>query len=543
MQEYLTKEKYYRQNGTALENAIDIESVKRQQHKDVVRNARLGTYNKYGRYVIPPAIISELLGMTKYIYEEKYNDVIKESKDTFEFQMRGFLPVFGQIEFRLVVKDKTANLYILENVYREFDGYQEIFGEQISETFCATEKSNLIENLFTLYNVKVVREEDINGKKPEELTDDPESIQSIMYLKMYLVMSSKQFLKISSKDEKETFENIVGMLKDEGGEYGKKVLKHFIDRIEKRPDIMQVKDEDGYNESLNDVLIGALEVATTEDDMLDPGIQDLYRRVYKERYDTTDKNLEQAEKEVMKDNVASLVASISGGKKSTVLDNENISTFDESITGMLTDQEPEEKREESPELSNSRQIAEAVIKGIIAGKAAEAVVETAVNKDGQTEEEVLTTPPPTQTAGGPTLPKGVEVVTLANGVKEVKKQSPEKAAMSDIWSYKMANTNTPPEKKKKEEEKKQGGGGGGAPTPPPAQEVSGQDTITADPVTTAPSPVERNKDTLIAIFEEEPEELQDKDTFTGAYMEPDEKTDVFTGGFQEDEGPEEEYIK
>jgi len=315
--ENTTEEMYFRPNGAQLTDKVDIEADKTLRRKDILRNAELGRINESGRYVIPAAVLKELLFMTKYIFREDYDTVLKESKDTFEFKSRGFLPVFGAVEFRLVINEKIAKLFILENVYREFNGYQEIYGEQISECACDGSKDEFIEKLFTLYNFKVVEEEDLEGKRPEDLADSEDKIHAIMFTKIYLNMISKDYLKVSANDEKETFDDLVGMLKEQGGDYGKKVLRHFIDRIEKRPDIMQIKDEDGYNESLNDMLIGAIEVATTEDDIKDPGIEELYRRVYQRRYEKTDGHMKEAQLGVKIALAEQVTDKILGSKMST----------------------------------------------------------------------------------------------------------------------------------------------------------------------------------------------------------------------------------
>lgn len=315
--ENTTEEMYFRPNGAQLTDKVDIEADKTLRRKDILRNAELGRINESGRYVIPAAVLKELLFMTKYIYKEDYESVLKESKDVLDFKARGFLPVFGAIEFRLVVKDNTAKLFIFENVYREFNGYQEIYGEQISECAGESQIDEFIDKLFTLYNFKVVEEEDLEGKRPEELADSEDKIHAIMFTKIYLNMISKDYLKVSATDEKETFDDLVGILKEQGGDYGKKVLRHFIDRIEKRPDIMQIKDEEGYNESLNDMLIGAIEVATTEEDMKDPGIEELYRRVYQRRYEKTDEHMKEAQLGVKLALAEQVTDKILGAKVST----------------------------------------------------------------------------------------------------------------------------------------------------------------------------------------------------------------------------------
>lgn len=287
-----TNEKYYRQNGVVVEGK-EIKTVRTQQLKDTIRNARLGTYNAHGRYILSPRITKEILSVTKYIYKEHFDEVIRESKNVFEFKAVASIPVFGQMEFRLVFKDKIAKLYMIENVYREFNGYQEIYGEQITMINCEDEKDNLVDYVFSLLNITVVDEAEF-GKIPEE---DPEKVKSIVLSKLYFTMVAKDYLKSSSDDERDTFDDMVDILK-KGGDYGKKILRRFIDRIEKRPDIMQLKDDDGYNEALNDAIVGAAEVSTTEDDLQDPKNRETYEKLLRRRYRDAERDFDRAKHNV-----------------------------------------------------------------------------------------------------------------------------------------------------------------------------------------------------------------------------------------------------
>ena len=309
---------YYRQNGAPVQNKVHIDAVRKQQLKDAVCNNRLGRYNAHGRYTLSPKITKELLGITKYVYQEHYDAVVNESKDTLEFKASSNLLVFGNLEFRIVFKDTFAKLYLIENVYREFNGYQEIYGEQITEINCETDRDDMIDYVFSLLNVSVVDEVDY-GK-----TEDEEKVVAILTSKIYFSMVARNYLKDAAPDEKETFEDMVNLLKEEGGEYGKRVLRNFIDRIEKRPDIMQLKDEDGYNEALNDALIGALEVATTEDDMLDPDKKDLYDRLYKKRFHKTDDQIKEGQEKVNDKDFHKVAEALLGRDKARVFDNEDI---------------------------------------------------------------------------------------------------------------------------------------------------------------------------------------------------------------------------
>lgn len=456
--ENTTEEMYFRPNGAQLTDKVDIEADKTLRRKDILRNAELGRINEAGRYIIPAAVLKELLFMTKYIFREDYETVLKESKDTFEFKSRGFLPVFGAVEFRLVINEKIAKLFIFENVYREFNGYQEIYGEQISECACDGSKDEFIEKLFTLYNFKVVEEEDLEGKRPEDLADSEDKIHAIMFTKIYLNMISKDYLKVSANDEKETFDDLVGMLKEQGGDYGKKVLRHFIDRIEKRPDIMQIKDEEGYNESLNDMLIGAIEVATTEDDMKDPSIEELYRRVYQRRYEKTDDHMKEAQLGVKIALAEQVTDKILGAKMST-----QEAAIDSFLDMLGT--KPNETKVATNISEQDKNALEEIAKPILKQSSrTQASQETAVAAEAQAAADKQTAEvKPTEVKPAPAA----------------KKQETKSADRpSDIWKYKLAQTFVPvkPGKSKPADQKKSTGGAPQLTTPQVKNQASPENT-------------------------------------------------------------------
>lgn len=458
--ENTTEERYFRPNGKTLTNILDIEADKKLRRKDIVRNAQLGRINDAGRYIIPPAITKELLFMTKYLYQEDYEDILRESKAVFEFKPRGFLPVFGEVEFRLVVNDNLARLYLLENIYREFNGYQEINGVQISECACDKSKEDFIQDLLSLYNLKVVPKEDIDGKRPEDLVDDQEKISNIMFAKIYLNIISKNYLKTSASDEKDTFDTMVGILKEQGGEYGKRVLRHFIDRIEKRPDIMQIKEEEGYNEALNDILIGAMEVATTEDDMQDPNTESLYRKMYQVRYEKTDKHIEEAKENVKASVVEQVAERLTGAR--IIFHEEELESFADVIGN-------------APEASSKNNVSENVRETLESAMLKQKPQTQAPQEEtkiaGQDQKVADAAKAPTEGAKKPEAKKGGEF------------KGYDKVPETKLWSQKIADTTIKYKPPKKEEKKQTSGGGGGAKkqeVKQPAQEAPVQNPAHGD---------------------------------------------------------------
>lgn len=456
--ENTTEERYFRPNGKTLTNILDIEADKKLRRKDIVRNAQLGRINDAGRYIVPPAITKELLFMTKYVYQEDYEDILRESKAVFEFKPRGFLPVFGEVEFRLVVNDNLARLYLLENIYREFNGYQEINGVQISECACDKSKEDFIQDLLSLYNLKVVPKEDIDGKRPEDLVDDQEKISNIMFAKIYLNIISKNYLKTSASDEKDTFDTMVGILKEQGGEYGKRVLRHFIDRIEKRPDIMQIKEEEGYNEALNDILIGAMEVATTEDDMQDPNTESLYRKMYQVRYEKTDKHIEEAKENVKASVVEQVAERLTGAR--IIFHEEELESFADVIGN-------------APEASSKNNVSENVREtlesAMLKQKPQTQVPQEETKTAGQDQKDADAAKAPTEGAKKPEAKKGGE----SSGY--------DKVPGTDLWKHRAQTMGVYPSNKTKSTDKKQTAGGSGGETKKQETKTAGQETPVANP--------------------------------------------------------------
>ena len=83
---------YKRKNGTTLVNDPEaIKSCKTEQSRDVIDNARLGSYDKYGNYVIIPDIKRELISMPKLVYS---TDSVNGST---VYNLKGTIPIFGDV--------------------------------------------------------------------------------------------------------------------------------------------------------------------------------------------------------------------------------------------------------------------------------------------------------------------------------------------------------------------------------------------------------------------------------------------------------------
>ena len=302
---------YTRPNGDDImgnENLID--NIRDEQSRDIIDNCRVGNYDNRGNYVIDADIIKELIGMNKYIDRKAFEKVINENKSEIEFKLTGNIPLFGEMEFRLVVTKFDARLYLIEEVFREGGGYLETYGEKIADYVSDREEKDDLANIFTLFNISVIDEDDEDGGK--KFKDEDNDVDKLLVRKIYLSLLAKNLVDYTAAEEKESFDKIVGILKEKGGEYGKRVLKNFIDRLERRPEIMGIKDKNGYNKALNDMLIGSLEVATTEEDMQDENIRKLFEEINGVRNKRTQDNINRAKQLVTAEQVKKIYDQLKG---------------------------------------------------------------------------------------------------------------------------------------------------------------------------------------------------------------------------------------
>ena len=170
---------YKRRNG---ENLIGdpqaIESCKNEQSRDVIDNARLGSYDKFGNYMIIPDIKRELVSMPKLVYNVKHdgNKVV--------YELKGTIPMFGDLFFKLAFAGEEAVLSITETINREANGYLEVYDEVVDSLSFG--KDALPQSvIFRNYNV--VEKPDDFGKN-SGLYD----FNNILTRKVYLSLLSKE---------------------------------------------------------------------------------------------------------------------------------------------------------------------------------------------------------------------------------------------------------------------------------------------------------------------------------------------------------------
>ncbi len=267
---------YKRRNGYDIVNDPEaIASCKREQNRDIIDNSRLGSYDKYGNYVIIPEIRRELINMPKLIYNQYTSGGAKV------YELKSYLPIFNDIFLKLVISGDNTSLLICEQVNREAGGYLEVYDEEIDSISNGRDDRLPLSIVFRNYNIF-----DNPNDFGKELKDS--KFDNILTRKVYLSLLSKELRSVSTLDEKEAFKNMVSNLK-QGGDYGKKVLDEFLSRLKNRPAIFEISKAENYNKAINEVLLSSLEVVTTEEDRQDEQSRQVYFSVLNAR----DKNIEQ----------------------------------------------------------------------------------------------------------------------------------------------------------------------------------------------------------------------------------------------------------
>ena len=284
---------YKRKNGEDIVNdPAAIKSCKNEQNRDVIDNARLGSYDKYGNYVIIPDIKRELISMPKLIYSTNHTTT------GVVYDLKATIPIFGDVFFKLSIGKNEAVLSLTESVNREAGGYLEVYDEPI-DSF-ALGKDRLPDSIiFRTYHI--TEKPDDFGKK------EVYEYNNILTRKVYLNLLSKELRTTSVLDEKQAFDNMVATLKN-GGEYGKRVLTEFVDRLKERPAVFEIANTEHYNKAVNEVLLSALDIATTEEDKQKPENKETYLQVLNARNESIDKDLKIATDRVNEQYVKNIVA-------------------------------------------------------------------------------------------------------------------------------------------------------------------------------------------------------------------------------------------
>lgn len=302
---------YKRRNGMPLVNDPEaIKSCKTEQSRDVIDNARLGSYDKYGNYVIIPDIKRELIAMPKLVYS---TDSVNGNT---VYNLKGTIPIFGDVFFKLTLGKSEAKLTITESVNREAGGYLEVYDEILDSLPIGT---GGLPSAIIFRNYHIIEKPEDWGKRENFPCDN------ILTRKVYLNLLSKELRKTSTFDEHAAFEKMISTLKS-SGEYGKRVLNEFVGRLKDRPAIFEIEQTDHYDKALNEVLLSSVDIATTDQDKENLETRQSYIAVINARNENIDEELRRANSRVDANYVMSLVK-----KASDAFDNQQETASEEEL--------------------------------------------------------------------------------------------------------------------------------------------------------------------------------------------------------------------
>lgn len=323
---------YKRENGENIVDPNAIKSCKDEQNRDIIENGRLGSYDKYGNYILIPEIRDELINIPKLIYNTR-----EEDRDKI-YDLKSKLPIFGEFFFKLKISNVEAVLYLVETVTREAGEYVEVY-EEIVDTISLAEEKIPEKIIFRTFNI--FETEDDYGKEFEEFF----GFENILLRKMYLSILSTKLQEKTKEEEKEYFKQMFEIL-EQGGEYGKRVINEFMRRLKDRKEIFDTQDEDTYNRATSEILLSAIEMVTTEKDLQDENTKKIYLEVINVRNKNIEKHIREAQKEVDEKYVKEAVNNATRAhiERNEEKQNEVKLQFEDKISKKATKSKTKEKR-------------------------------------------------------------------------------------------------------------------------------------------------------------------------------------------------------
>ena len=287
---------FVKATGETLTNMQAIESCRHEQNRDIIDNLRLGSYDRFGNYIIIPAIREELLIIPKIVYVKQ----VQQEKVIYD--MKSAIPLFGDIFFKLVATESEVTLYLVETVRREAGDYVEVY-EEILDNFAMTEDDYIpLSVIFRNYNILENDDDDKGRKMPFDF-----EFMNILTRKIYLSLLSRELTNIAQFDDKEAFDEMVAILKN-SGEYGERVFEVFESRLKDRPEIYELSTSKEYNKALLEILLSSLDIATTQADKENFETREIYFKLLGVRNRNIDKYLSQANEEIDEQYVSQIVA-------------------------------------------------------------------------------------------------------------------------------------------------------------------------------------------------------------------------------------------
>lgn len=287
--------KFVKANGETLTNMQAIESCRHEQNRDIIDNLRLGSYDRFGNYIIVPAIREELLTIPKIVYVKQ----VRKEKTIYD--MKSMIPLFGDIFFKLVATKEEVTLFLVETVRREAGDYVEVY-EEVLDNFSMTEDDYVpLSVIFRNYNIYDEDDGDY-GKKIFSAFD----FMNILTRKIYLSLLSKELSEIAEFDDKKAFEEMMIILKN-SGEYGERVLEVFENRVKDRPEIYDLATSKEYNKAVLEILLSAIDIATTQADKENFETREVYFKLLGVRNRNIETYLAQANENVDEQYVSNIV--------------------------------------------------------------------------------------------------------------------------------------------------------------------------------------------------------------------------------------------
>ncbi len=275
---------YKRDNGEDIVDPVAIRSCKDEQNRDIIENQRLGSYDKYGNYILIPEIRQELINIPKLVYNTR------EEENCKIFDLSAKIPLFDNLYFKLKISNIEAVLYLTETITREAGEYVEVYEEIVDSLSLQEEKipQSIIFRTFNIFD-----NDDDYGKEFEDFY----GFENILIRKIYLSLLAKELLEETDEEEQESFKLMLETLKN-GGEYGQKVLQEFMKRLSDRKEVFDINNTGEYNRATNEILLSATDMVTTENDLKNENSKNVYLKVINIRNRNISKHIKNAQQKV-----------------------------------------------------------------------------------------------------------------------------------------------------------------------------------------------------------------------------------------------------
>ena len=274
---------YKRDNGEDIVDPVAIRSCKDEQNRDIIENQRLGSYDKYGNYILIPEIRQELINIPKLVYNTR------EEENCKIFDLSAKIPLFDNLYFKLKISNIEAVLYLTETITREAGEYVEVY-EEIVDSLSLQEEKIPQSIIFRTFNIF---DNDDYGKEFEDFY----GFENILIRKIYLSLLAKELLEETDEEEQESFKLMLETLKN-GGEYGQKVLQEFMKRLSDRKEVFDINNTGEYNRATNEILLSATDMVTTEKDLKNENSKNVYLKVINIRNRNISKHIKNAQQKV-----------------------------------------------------------------------------------------------------------------------------------------------------------------------------------------------------------------------------------------------------